>query len=127
MPENRITGVRLPEELYKRIEDLYFEFPRLFASRAECIRWLLEEGFKDLIASPERSISSARVLWQTASGSTPTGDTPKDITVQLPDGLFETLEQFRCSRRIHSRAEAIRIALKQAVGKYKRGELTPTR
>ena len=125
MPENRIAGVRLPEELYKTIEDLYFEFS--FLSRAECIRWLLEEGFKDLIASPEQSLSPARVLWQTASGSTPTGDTPKDITVQLPDGLFETLEQFRRSRRIHSCAEAIRIALKQAVEKYKRGELTPTR
>jgi len=111
MPEKKITGVRLPEEMFQAIEDMYFAYR--VASRSECARLLLEQGFQDLLNSPNSPLPQIEV----------SGATSKDMSVQLSEELFEKLEKFRCSRRITSRAQAIRIVLTYALQKYQQGQL----
>jgi len=111
MSEKKIAGVRLPEEMFKTIEDIYYSCR--FTSRSECTRWLLEQGSKDLLNNPNGQLPKIDV----------SGVTSKDISVQLPEELFEKLEDFRYSRRIPSRAEAIRIVLSLALRNYEQSQI----
>jgi len=112
MPEKKITGVRLPAEMFQTIEDMYFNRACGFNSRSECARVLLEQGFQALSENPDCALPQIKI-----SG------TSKDISIQLSAELFEKLEDFRYSRRIASRALAVRIVLSYGWQNYQQGQL----